>query len=153
MARTVPVRLRNRALRKLWISNPVLANLDELIDYGDDYTNAAAVLENIQTAYQVGRGFVDKVADLPDDEAEVPEEKVAEAQEPAEAVADGSDGEDSVDEDGVDEGGADDVAGPDLAGEPGVDAENEAAAVVAEQPAPAPRMPMRQRMRFRVAEE
>ena len=29
MANTVPARLRNKALRRLWLSNPVLANLDE----------------------------------------------------------------------------------------------------------------------------
>ena len=66
MAKAVPVRLRNRALRKLWISDPVLANLDELLDYGEDFTDAATVVENLQTAYQVGKGFVDKVAGLPE---------------------------------------------------------------------------------------
>ena len=30
MARNVPDHLRRRALRKLWVSNPVLANLDGL---------------------------------------------------------------------------------------------------------------------------
>ncbi|MEL6278123.1 MAG: DUF3306 domain-containing protein [Pseudomonadota bacterium] len=54
----VPARLRNRALRKLWISNPALANLDELLDYGEDFTDAATVVENLQTLYQVGRGFM-----------------------------------------------------------------------------------------------
>jgi len=63
MARTVPARIRNRALRKLWISDPVLANLDELIDYGDDFTDAAMVIENLQTGYQVGKGWVDKATE------------------------------------------------------------------------------------------
>jgi len=56
----IPERLRNRALRKLWLSNPVLANLDELLDYGEDFTNKG-VVEEIVTAYQVGKGFVDKL--------------------------------------------------------------------------------------------
>lgn len=54
----VPARLRNRALRKLWVANPALANLDELLDYGEDFTDAATVIENLTTAYQVGRGFL-----------------------------------------------------------------------------------------------
>jgi len=33
----VPEALRNRALRKLWLSDPVLANLDGLNDYDEDY--------------------------------------------------------------------------------------------------------------------
>lgn len=58
MTGPVPSRIRNRALRKLWISNPVLANLDELLEYGEDYTDAATVVENLETAYRVGKGFL-----------------------------------------------------------------------------------------------
>lgn len=58
MAEAVPERLRRRALRKLWISNPVLANLDSLVDYGEDFTDAATVVENLQTTYRVGKGML-----------------------------------------------------------------------------------------------
>ena len=58
MSGAIPERLRNRALRKLWLTNPVLANLDELVDYGEDFTDAATVVENLQTAYRVGKGFL-----------------------------------------------------------------------------------------------
>ena len=58
MATGIPERLRNRALRKLWLTNPVLANLDELVEYGEDYTDAATVVENLQTAYRIGKGFL-----------------------------------------------------------------------------------------------
>ncbi|SMO46988.1 DUF3306 domain-containing protein [Ruegeria faecimaris] len=58
MAKAVPDRLRRRALRQLWRLNPVLANVDGLVDYGEDYTDAACVIENIQTAYQVGKGML-----------------------------------------------------------------------------------------------
>lgn len=34
----VPAELKRLALRKLWSSDPVLANLDGLVDYGEDYT-------------------------------------------------------------------------------------------------------------------
>lgn len=69
MNSAIPQRLRNRALRKLWLSNPALANLDELLDYGEDFTNKGGVVEDIVTAYKVGKGFVDKLAG--DDEIEV----------------------------------------------------------------------------------
>jgi len=58
MAPTVPERLRKRALRQLWRLNPDLANLDGLLDYGEDFTDAAVINGKIQTAYQVGRGML-----------------------------------------------------------------------------------------------
>ncbi|MBK0326679.1 DUF3306 domain-containing protein [Rhodobacteraceae bacterium F11138] len=58
MTKAVPDRLRRRALRRLWRLNPVLANLDGLVDYGEDYTDSATVVENLQTAYQVGKGMM-----------------------------------------------------------------------------------------------
>ncbi|MBK1698331.1 DUF3306 domain-containing protein [Rhodovibrio salinarum] len=56
----VPDELRQRALRRLWSSNPVFANLDGLNDYDLDYTDAATVVENLKTAFQAGRGMVTK---------------------------------------------------------------------------------------------
>lgn len=56
----VPDDLRQRALRRLWKSNPVFANLDGLNDYDLDYTDAATVVANLKTAFQVGRGMVTK---------------------------------------------------------------------------------------------
>src|SRR6056297_4169178 len=64
MAKAVPDRIRRRALRRLWISNPALANLDGLLDYGEDFTDSAKVLENMQTAYQVGKGMMAHVEEL-----------------------------------------------------------------------------------------
>lgn len=58
MKDAIPRRLRNRALRKLWLRNPVLANLDELVDYGEDYTDAATVAEAMVSAWQAGRGYL-----------------------------------------------------------------------------------------------
>lgn len=60
----LPQRLKTRALRRLWRLNPVLANLDGLLDYGEDYTDAANVVENLQTAYQVGKGMLAHVEEL-----------------------------------------------------------------------------------------
>lgn len=58
MNSALPQRLKTRALRRLWTLNPVLANLDGLVDYGEDFTDAACVVENLQTTYQVGKGML-----------------------------------------------------------------------------------------------
>ncbi|CAD0183270.1 hypothetical protein RUESEDTHA_00134 [Ruegeria sp. THAF57] len=79
MAKAVPDRLRRRALRRLWRLNPVLANVDGLVDYGEDYTDAACVIENLQTAYQVGKGMLAHVEALAA-EAEADESKAEEPQ-------------------------------------------------------------------------
>ncbi|QFT91974.1 hypothetical protein FIU86_03905 [Roseovarius sp. THAF9] len=64
MAETVPDRIRRWALRRLWGTNPALANLDGLLDYGEDFTDKAMVIENMQTAYQVGKGMLTHVQKL-----------------------------------------------------------------------------------------
>jgi len=83
MARAVPERLRRRALRTLWRSNPVLANVDNLVDYGEDYTDAAMVVPNMKTSYQVGRGLLKHIEALAH-QAETAEQPVA--TEPAEGL-------------------------------------------------------------------
>ena len=52
--RAVPAELRKLALRKLWLSDPVFANLDGLNDYDDDF-RTLGVGKLVRTAYQVGR--------------------------------------------------------------------------------------------------
>lgn len=64
MTKAVPDQIRRRALRTLWRSNPVLANVDMLVDYGEDFTDAAMAVENIQTAYQVGKGMLKHVEEM-----------------------------------------------------------------------------------------
>ncbi len=81
MAKAVPTRIRNKALRKLWLSDPKLANLDMLVDYGEDFTDSAMAIENIQTAYQVGKGMLKHVME----EARKAEEADTVKQQPAEA--------------------------------------------------------------------
>lgn len=68
MKEAVPARLRNRALRKLWLSNPALANVDMLVDYGDDFTDAATVIPGMTTAYEVGKGIVRKIEELAEED-------------------------------------------------------------------------------------
>lgn len=64
MAKAVPDQIRRRALRTLWRSNPVLANVDMLVDYGEDFTDSAMVVENMQTAYQVGKGMMKHIEEM-----------------------------------------------------------------------------------------
>ncbi|WP_294613960.1 DUF3306 domain-containing protein [uncultured Roseovarius sp.] len=78
MTKAVPDRIRRRALRRLWLSNPALANLDGLLDYGEDFTDKAKVLEHMQTAYQVGKGMtahVEEMARQAELEANPPEDE------------------------------------------------------------------------------
>ena len=82
LASQLPQRLKRRALRTLWRSNPVLACLDGLNDYEDDFTDAAVVKEGMQTLYQVGRGFAERVQEIAE---KLPE--AAEAEPEAELAA------------------------------------------------------------------
>lgn len=91
MAKTVPNHIRKRALRKLWRSNPVLACVDGLNDYDDDYLTGSVGQGAIKTSYQVGKGMlahlleierqkdaiVPVVVEEPEDEDAQPEIEVA----------------------------------------------------------------------------
>ena len=66
----VPERIRARALRAFWKTNPLLANIDGLDEYCDDYTDAAMVVENLQTIYQVGKGYASQALDALENLAE-----------------------------------------------------------------------------------
>lgn len=72
MEKGVPEAVRRRALRKLWHSNPILANLDGLNDYDEDFTDAALAVDVLQSAYKVGRGYLtdEDVAEMEGDDAE-----------------------------------------------------------------------------------
>lgn len=74
---SVPKAIRQRALRRLWTSNPVLANLDGLNDYEQDFTDAATVVKNLSTSYVVGEGFVKRVTEAVD---KVSEDMIAESE-------------------------------------------------------------------------
>lgn len=53
----VPEALRNRALRKLWQTDPAFNVVDGLLEYGEDYTDIAAVAEAVRSVYEVGKGM------------------------------------------------------------------------------------------------
>ena len=87
MAAGVPEFLRKRALRVLWRSNPVLANLDGLNDYDEDFTAPELTQKVLKTAYQVGRGILKS-----------PEEKAAEEEAKAAADAEATEEDDEASE-------------------------------------------------------
>ena len=60
----IPERIKRRAMRALWRSNPVLACLDGLNDYDDDYTNLVTDMPGVPTSYQVGKGLTAHVEEL-----------------------------------------------------------------------------------------
>lgn len=70
----VPARLKTRALRRFWRLNPVLANLDGLVDYGEDYTDTAMVVENMKTSYQVGKGMLAHIQEMARQDSEKAQE-------------------------------------------------------------------------------
>ena len=55
-----PERLRQMALRRLWRINPFFGIVDDMVEYGEDYTDAATVIDGMQTAYQAGKGYLKK---------------------------------------------------------------------------------------------
>ena len=85
MQAAVPDRIRRLALRRLWRSNPVLANVDGLVEYGEDYTDAATIVENMQTVYRVGKGMLRDLTE--DEDAEPADKDEAAAERAAEDIA------------------------------------------------------------------
>lgn len=64
-----PDRIRQMALRRMWRLNPLFRFADEMVEYGENYTDAATVIEGMQTAYQVGKGYLKQAFDAVDDKA------------------------------------------------------------------------------------
>ena len=115
MKKGVPEVVRRRALSMLWQSNPILANIDGLNDYDEDFTDAAMVMKAFSSNYKVGSGYLTEEermasyseeartvgSDAPDEETE--ESDVAEMDEPDVADVDEMDVEDMDDDDNLDD--------------------------------------------------
>ena len=67
----VPAALTKAALRKLWTSDPVLANLDGLNDYDEVYNAVQPALTLAQTSYRPGRGYADAAEEAVDEGEEL----------------------------------------------------------------------------------
>jgi hypothetical protein len=59
MRADVPEALRNAALQKLWRSDPLYANLDGLLEYGEDYAAMVSDTAVVRTVYRVLQGMPD----------------------------------------------------------------------------------------------
>ena len=71
----IPDRLRQIALRRVWKLNPIIRFADaEINDYHEDFTDAATVVEGMQTAYKVGKGYL---SDILEDKNEAEEEHLS----------------------------------------------------------------------------
>lgn len=66
---------RNAALQKLWRSDPVFANLDGLVEYGENYAAAFKVSAAVRTAYRVARGMMSGDAPPPKEADQPPQPK------------------------------------------------------------------------------
>lgn len=66
----VPEALRKAALRKLWQSDPVFANLDGLLEYGEDFGEPFRAAGAIATVYRVLKGMPDATEEKEPDQAE-----------------------------------------------------------------------------------
>ena len=94
----VPEALKRRALRQLWRSDPILANVDGLNDYDGDFTDAAMVVDVLKTVHKVGRGYLEDDDDETDvDDLDIDDSEDADAGERPDAVAAGEhDADDEV---------------------------------------------------------
>lgn len=63
MRENVPELLRRRALRRLWRSNPIIASVDMLDDYCEDFTDAATAATALKTAFRTGRKMLEEAAE------------------------------------------------------------------------------------------
>lgn len=86
MSRDVPEHLRRQALRTLWRSNPVLACVDGLNEYDDDYRAAMLLQEPVKTAYQVGKGMMKHVEEM-ERKAKAKAEQIADREPSEEEIA------------------------------------------------------------------
>lgn len=116
----LPQRLKTRALRRLWQLNPIFAQLDGLVDYGEDFTDSARVIENMQTAYVVGKGMLTRFDQALADADDAGLAGVTQADNQAESVADKADDQEMAEagsDAGRDAGSDTKEPQPDLAGD------------------------------------
>jgi hypothetical protein len=95
----VPEAVKRRALRMLWGSNPILANLDGLNDYDEDFTDAALAVKVLSSNYKPGSGYLTEEERI----ASYSEEARLAGPEPVEDDVEESDIEDMDDDEDVSE--------------------------------------------------
>ena len=88
----LPGRVRQMALRRLWRLNPLFGVVDDMVEYGEDYTDAATVVEGMKTAYTVGKGYAKEVVE-PEESETLEDDAEAEAGDAEEGDAEANEGE------------------------------------------------------------
>ena len=86
----VPKLLRQQALRAVWRSDPVFANLDGLVDHGENFNDPALVMKTFTSAWKIGSGYLRETlaeaadptgpVDTPPDAPDVPAPEIATAE-------------------------------------------------------------------------
>ena len=84
MSSKVPELLRQMALRRLWRVNPLFGVIDDMVEYGEDFTDAATVIEGMQTAYTVGKGYLNETLQAEENSAKL--DRIADAKPVAEEL-------------------------------------------------------------------
>lgn len=129
----VPTALKSAALRQLWRSSPVFANIDGLNDYDEDFTIPKTPMGAIRTAWKFGRGFVTD-NDTDNDEAAAEPDVVETGDGDEEAVAEAAAGEPAP------------VSDDDTKRDNDADAETAAATGTMPDPDPVPKIRLRDRL-------
>jgi len=82
MSERVPQIIKRRALAKLWLSDPILANVDGLNDYDEDFKATGVLLKAFKSAWEPGRGYArpeeNEEAEIAEATEDSEEESVAE---------------------------------------------------------------------------
>ncbi len=103
----VPAELKKAALRRLWRSNPIIAHLDGLDDYDEDFTAITAVVAGLDKMRQAGRRLADgDRKGTPEEEVAAPPEADAPPPEPAESEPEAAADKPVAEADSGDENGA-----------------------------------------------
>ena len=119
-----PDRIRQMALRRMWRLNPLFGVVDDMVEYGENYTDAATVIDGMTTAYQVGKGYLQQALDATEKVEDAVDKVLPTDETPEVEVRSGSESEPA--DAGTDTGAASDAAGSDAAGSEAEGSEAEA---------------------------
>jgi putative acetyltransferase len=89
LTKGVPEAIKQKALRKLWASDPVFSQIEPFQEYAGDFTDAAVAVPagTLKTAYRVGKGFLSDEEVAAWEKLGHPEEATVAAAAPEAAVA------------------------------------------------------------------
>ncbi|MEP1443632.1 MAG: DUF3306 domain-containing protein [Hyphomicrobiales bacterium] len=145
----VPTMLRQKAMRLLWRSNPILANVDGLCDYDENFGDPALILEKFESAYRIGKGY------FVEEKEEEPEGLAADEASDADAEVVANDGDNTEAEKQEEETAEQEISEPETAANDDIElAQNEIGdqlddgLELEEVPLERPRVSLRKRLQF-----